>query len=72
MRREKEEMMTVYKFRRKLKNQNADAMVVVNSAEYGFIWYGKVKFMFSNFMPDFFRKKIVSMEQRQGHVAITV
>lgn len=65
-------MMTVYKFRRKLEDQNKDAMIEVNSMEHGFIWSGRVKFMFNNFNPDFFDKKIAIMKQCKGYVSITV
>ena len=65
-------MMTVYKFKRRLENQNADAMVEVNSIEHGFIWYGRVKFMSGHFRNEFFDKKIVSMKQDRRYISITV
>lgn len=63
--------MSFGKFQEKLGARNPDAMVVVKSKEYGFIWQGRVKYMSNNFMPKFFDRKIVEIKQCGEYITLT-
>ncbi len=62
--------MSFEAFLQKFNKRNPEAMVIVKSKEYGFIWQGRVKYMSCAFMPKFFDQKIVEMKQCKEYITL--
>lgn len=62
--------MSVYEFQKTIRE---DAVVSISNERYGFIWEGRAKFISSAFLPQFYKRKVVSKTvDKHGNVSITV
>ena len=62
--------MTVYEFQKTIRE---DTMVSISHERYGFILAGKAKFISSAFLPQFYKRKVVSKSvDKHGNVSIIV
>lgn len=65
--REGNRMNTLSNVIKRIEKSNPDALIQLCTTQYGFFWYGKVKFLYGHLKPETYKKEVVSETFKPFH-----